>query len=270
MTTMRVASLHVYPVKSCRGIDLDEGLVERRGFTLDRRFMVVDPAGTFRTQRKDPALARVAVHLDGDVLALEHEQEGELHLELAEAAEGERRQVRVWRSVVEAVDQGEEAAEFLTAALGAPSRLVYMPDDSRRPVNREHAASADDEVGFADGYPFLVTNVASLDALQAQMDEHVPMARFRPNIVIEGAEPWAEDHWPLLRIGELELVHTRDCTRCAITTTDQHTGERFREPLRTLGRLRRTASGVTFGAYYVPRATGSTIRVGAEVAAAAR
>jgi uncharacterized protein YcbX len=145
-----------------------------------------------------------------------------------------------------------------------------MPDDTRRPVNPQHAASTDDIVGFADGYPFLLTTTGSLAALQAEMDELVPMDRFRANIVVDHAEPWAEDEWSELRIGDVQLAAAKACTRCVITTTDQATGERGIEPLPTLKRLRRTASGVAVGIYLVPRSTGGSVHPGDALVATSR
>jgi len=259
---MRITSLHVYPVKSCRGINLDDAVIERRGFALDRRFMIVDVNGRFVSQRERPELATVRVEVDGGDLVLSHGKVGELFVDVAAAGDGPRSEVTVWRHTGPSIDQGDVAAEFIGEVLGAPSRLVYMPDDILRPVDPEYAASAQDIVGFADAYPLLITSTASLDALQVEMDEAVSMDRFRPNIVLDHDRSWDEDEWCTLQVGDVELVITKACTRCVITTTDQHTGERHREPLRTLARERRTERGVTFGVYAVPRKVGATIRVG--------
>ena len=257
-----VSSLHTYPIKSCRGVDLEYGIVERRGFRHDRRFMVVDADGSFLSQRSHPDLARVEVLLEGeDLLVATVDELGEVHIELDAAGEGPALEATLRSYVGPAIDQGDECAEFFSDLLGDPARLVYMAEDTRRPVNPEHAASTDDLVGFADGYPFLVTSASSLAALQAEMDEDVPMARFRPNIVLAGAEPWAEDDWRELRIDDTTFDVVAACTRCKITTTDQLTGERFHEPLRTLGRLRRTDRGVTFGVYAIPRSIDGELRV---------
>jgi len=259
-----VLSLHHYPIKSCRGIDVASSHVEARGLAGDRRFMVVDAAGTFRSQRNDPSLAHVTVQVDSSRLTLTRAGADPLEVDLAQAARGTRITTSVWRHEGPAVDQGDQPAAWLTSLLGSPSRLVHMPDDVRRPVNPERAVSPDDVVGFADGYPVLLTSTASLAALQDKMDEHVPMDRFRANVVVEGAVAWAEDAWQEVLIGEVRFAVVADCTRCAITTTDQLTGERTREPLRTLGRVRKTNNGVTFGRYLVPIDTGK-LRVGDEV-----
>lgn len=249
-----VQSLHSYPVKSCRGVNLLAGTVERRGFSLDRRFMVVDDEGLFRTQRGDPLLATVDVGIQADRLRLGRAGAEPCEVPLAQADAGAIIDVHMRSHIGAAHDQGEGAAAWLSELLGAPSRLVCMPDDLRRVAGP--AASGDDIVGFADAYPFLLTSTASLGALQQEMDELVPMNRFRANIVVDGAAPWLEDSWSQLRIGEVTFAIVADCLRCVVTTTDQRTGERGREPLRTLGRLRRTDGGVRFGRYLVPLGVG--------------
>ncbi|MCW2924369.1 MAG: Flavodoxin reductase (ferredoxin-NADPH reductase) family 1 [Thermoleophilia bacterium] len=265
---MHVASLHRYPIKSCRGIEMDAATVERRGFELDRRFMVVGAeTGGFRTQRRDPRLALVEVAIDGDAMHVAAEGVGAVTIDLARADEGPELATYVWRHRGTSVDQGDPAAAFFGEVLGAPARLVHMPDRARRNVSRAFARTPDDIVGFADGYPFLVTTTASLGALQEGMDEPVPMDRFRANVVLDGARAWEEDEWSELQVGDAPLAITKGCTRCVITTTDQRTGERFTEPMRTLGATRRTKAGVVFGVYAVPRQVGVTVRVGDVVSA---
>lgn len=261
---MRIVSLHTYPIKSCRGVDLQSGTVGRRGFELDRRFMVVNARGGFRTQRKDPVLARVDVRIDGRTMTVAAADHGALEIDLDAAAIGDELAVTVWRNTSRGVDQGDEAADFFSELLGDRSRLVHMPDDVERHVTPKLATSRDDIVGYADSSPFLVTSEASLADLQRHMAEHVPMGRFRPNIVLGGGEPWEEHGWTALHAGDVELTVTKACKRCVVTTTDQATGERFTEPMRTLGRMRRSASGsgVEFGVYAVPRTPDGELTVG--------
>ncbi len=266
---MRIASLHTYPIKSCQGINLQVGTFGRRGFELDRRFMVVNERGGFRSQREDPALARVEVQVEGRTMTVSTHGHGAVAIDLDEAAVGDALDVTVWRNTSRGIDQGDDAAVFFSELLGAPSRLVHMPDDVERHVTRKLATSRDDIVGYADSSPVLVTSVESLADLQRHMDERVPMGRFRPNIVLSGGAPWEEDRWTALHSGDVELSVTKACKRCVITTTDQATGKRASEPMRTLGRLRRseTGSGVEFGMYAVPRTPAGELAVGDEVEA---
>ena len=154
------------------------------------------------------------------------------------AAGAARHRVQVWRDEVEAIDCGAAAACWLNRWLGSRASLVFMPDDVRRPVKPAYALPSD-IVGFADGFPLLIASTSSLDDLNARMDAPVPMDRFRPNIVVSGCGPWAEDDWRRIRVGKLEVRVAKPCNRCVVTTTNQQTAERGLEPLRTLARFRR-------------------------------
>ena len=175
--------------------------------------------------------------------------------------------VRVWSSVVDAVPASAEADRFLSEYLGTPCRLVYMPESTRRTSNPDYAGDANRLVGFADGEAFLIANLASLDDLNARLAAKghppLPMNRFRPNIVVTGAAPYAEDGWGELRLGDAVVRAAKPCGRCQVTTTDQATGEvRGPEPLATLSTFRESGEfGVMFGMNLVTVREGS-IRVG--------
>lgn len=252
---LRVAALHVYPVKSCAGIARSRFAVDARGPEDDRRWMVVDPDFRFVTQRECPAMALVRVEREGEALRLLADADAPLELPAA-GCEGPRVDVVVWRDTCAAIDQGDEAARWLSERLARPVRLVRMADDTERRVNPlrspEYAVT-----GFADGYPFLLIGEASLDDLNRRLPEPLPMDRFRPNVVVSGSEPYAEDTWRRIRIGALELEFAKPCGRCAITTTDQATAARGKEPLRTLARYRRLDDEAVFGSNFVHRAQGA-------------
>lgn len=260
---MRVGALHVYPVKSCRGIAVERWPVGRRGLEHDRRWMIVDPAGVFLTQRETPSLARVDVLLHPGELVLAAEQHGLVRIPTTPPADATRRRVRVWSSEVEAVDCGEEPARWLSAWVGSAVRLVHMPDDVEREVDPDYALPGD-IVGFADGYPLLTATMASLDDLNARLDVPVPMDRFRPNVVVTGATAWDEDQWSRILVGEVPCRVAKPCGRCTIITTDQRTGARGVEPLRTLATFRQQGQKVSFAQNCVPDAAG-TLAVGDEV-----
>jgi uncharacterized protein YcbX len=117
-------------------------------------------------------------------------------------------------------------------------------------------------VSFADGYPFLIANEASLADLNRRAGTDLPMNRFRANLVVRGAEAWAEDHWQEFTVGEVRFRSAKPCGRCQVTTTDQATGEvRGPEPLATLSTFRDSAFGVRFGMNLVAIGTG-TLRIG--------
>ncbi|WP_312858121.1 MOSC domain-containing protein [Pseudonocardia pini] len=264
-----VSSLARYPVKSCRGESLREAVVEPWGLAGDRRWMITDPDGTFVTARTLPRL--VLVHPVPDEQGLTLHSPGVEPLRVSFPRVEPLADVVVWRNRVKATSAGEAAAGWLTAVLGTDVRLVYLDDPQRRPVDPEFGAPGD-RVSFADGYPLLLTTDASLAALNALIAEGrnaaegpVPMVRFRPNVVVSGATPWAEDEWSRLRIGEARFRAVKPCSRCVLTTVDAETGEKGREPLATLARHRRIGSMIVFGTNLIPDDPGAVLRVGDEV-----
>ena len=259
---LTVASLHTYPVKSAGGVAPNTARVEDRGLAGDRRWMLVDANGTFLSQRTHPRLALVGVEVTPEGLRLSAPEQPTLSVPIPGAA-AERLPVEVWGDTVEAALAPAAAHAWCAAHLDADVRLVYMPPESRRTVDADYAVHADDILSFADGYPLLLTTMASLADLNTRLDTPLPMDRFRPNVVVSGAEAWAEDTWRRLRIGEVTLRAVKPCGRCAVTTIDQQTATRGKEPLTTLAQFRRDpATGkVNFGWNLIPETLG-TIRVG--------
>ncbi|MEM8885889.1 MAG: MOSC N-terminal beta barrel domain-containing protein [Planctomycetota bacterium] len=260
---MHIASLHSYPVKSCRGIALERALIGDQGVKNDRRFMVTTPDGTFLTQRQLPRMAMIQVSVTDDIVELE--APGAPALRFEAQGSGTPRTVAVWGSPCEVLDLGDDVAAWFSAYLEAPARLVSMAPGYQRPLHDALPREHDGRLLFADAAPLLVTSEASLAELNSRLDEPVPMNRFRPNIVIAGCDPFAEDEWTRFRVGSLEFERLIPCGRCAITTTDQATGARGKEPLATLAGYRKHPDfGVTFGTYFVHLGTGA-IAVGEEV-----
>ncbi len=265
-----LASVHIYPVKSVRATDLQQARVEPWGLAGDRRWLIVEDTGRFITQRTDPALARVVAEYAGLGDSLTVSAAGYPRLVVRPPAEergADMLWVTVWSSKVRAAAAGARADAWFSGYLGRPVRLVYLDDPTRRQVDPEFGAP-DDRVSFADGYPLLLTTTGSLDALGRWLiaDGHpaVPMTRFRPNVVVTGSPPWAEDGWRRIRIGTVTFRVAKPCGRCVVTTTDQETGERGRQPLAMLGRRRRFGQNLVFGQNIIPDAPG-TIRVGDRV-----
>ncbi len=244
-----VASLHLHPVKSCRGFEVPTADLDAYGLVGDRRWMIVDDRGVFLTQRTQPRLALLRASIEGPALALETEGVGRIVVP-PPGPRAAPREVTVWKDTVRALDLGESVAAWLEAFLGRPARLVTAAPDYARPVRR--AARSGDEVSFADGFPLLVVAEASLADLNRRLEVPVPTDRFRPNLVVTGCEAFAEDRWRRIRIGDCVLRAAGPCGRCIVTTTDQATAERGREPLRTLATYRRDGDGeVCFGQNYV-------------------
>ena len=268
----RIVSLHMYPVKSCRGIDLDAALVTRTGIAHDREWMITSPAGRFLTQREEPRLALIVPRLTPGALTLAAPEVETLSLPLSHA--GTPTEVVVWKDRCAAFDQGEAAADWLTRILGKPLRLVRFDPRHVRPSAGPDSDEAPGYAQFSDGYAMLVISTASLADLNTRLPHPLPMNRFRPNVVVDGLPAYGEDAVAELASGSVRLALVKACTRCAITTTNQATGTvEGDEPLRTLRGYRwdKKLRGVAFGQNAVVVAgEGGTLRVGDVLTTTAR
>lgn len=243
MSRVTVGRLFIYPVKSAAGIEVDRAELDEFGFRDDRRWMVIDPEDRFLTQRSNPRMSLIGVRLESDTLHLQAPAMPDLELSRTPGG-GPVRQVSIWKSRAAAVDVGDEAAAWLSEFVDTACRLVYMPREVGSGGRRFHAGR---RLSFTDAYPFLLISTASLQELNGRLADPLPMNRFRPNLVIEGARPHEEDLWRRVRIGGVELRIVKPCARCSVTTVDQETGTRGVEPLRTLATYRRRDGKVLFG-----------------------
>jgi uncharacterized protein YcbX len=270
---VRIARLFVYPVKSCGGIEVDQADLTEMGLAQDRRWMIVDPAGRFRTQRDTPRLAIIRSALEQGGLRLRAPGFNDcLVPALCGSVAGRR--VRVWNDEVEAIDAGDAAAAWLSDVIGTPLRLVRYPDRTARHSDPRWALRDDAPVTFADGWALHVISDASLNDLSCQLSTPLPVARFRPNIVLTGLPAWSEDSVEAVRVRGAVLRFVKPCTRCATTVTDQDAGRRANpEILEWLGqhRWRADVSGACFGWNLVVDASGEgTLRVGDSMEVALR
>ena len=256
-----ISSIYYYPVKACRGHAVESALVERRGLQHDRRFLIVDREGVAITQRDIAALALVVPHIMDSSLSLSAPEMPTIQLPVA--LDGPIQRATVWEdSGIKTIDQGDAVADWLSSYLKVDARLVFMPKDGIRPVDPEHAIRADDTVSFADGYPILIASQESLDDLNSRLETALPMNRFRPNLVVSGCGPFEEDTWQRIRIGEVELALIKPCSRCEVTTIDQQSLVKGKEPLKTMATFRRVGGNkVMFGVNVIPLNEGK-IRVG--------
>jgi MOSC domain-containing protein len=263
---MRVASLHIYPVKGARAVDCDQATANARGFRGDRRWLATGADDRFLTQRDCPALAQLTTRPVEEGLFLSFE--GHSDINVVKPEDGERRSVTIWNDQVDALRADADADAWLSDALGRTVRLYYMDDAATRDTSGRWGAPA--PVSFADGYPFLITTTQSLEALNQEIARSggaaVGMERFRPNIVIDADRPWAEDYWKAIKIGDVVVDVVKPCVRCVVTTKDQASGTSMgKEPLKSLGKIRRSAhpelSGALFGWNATPRNQGE-VRVG--------
>lgn len=254
-----LVQINVYPLKSARGIALEAAELDDFGIRRDRRWMVVDPDGRMVTQREEPRLALIVPELASDRLVLSAPGVGELTLPVT-GEDGPRAEVKVWRDNVAGAVVQEAATAWISEYLGAPRRIVYMPDAAFRPIDGRYSPPGR-QVSFADGFPFLLISAEALDELNARLASPVPMDRFRPNLVVRGAGPHAEDGWRRIQVGDVAFDVVKPCARCVITTTDQATGARGQEPLRTLATYRNRGGKVLFGQNLIHAGPG-TIRLG--------
>jgi uncharacterized protein len=248
-----VSALYIYPIKSCRGIQVQGFRLDALGPELDRRFMVVDSHGKFTTQRTAPRLALVTTTLEAPGME-------KLKLPLALRDDAKVVEAEVWRHRGPAIDAGDEAAEWFSECLGKPSRLVRFPPAKLRRVNPAYAPE-EAHVAFSDGYPELLLSEASVADLSQRAGVALSVDRFRPNIVVAGTAPYDEDTWQRIEIGDVPFDVVKPCERCVITTIDQSTGNAGKEPLATLAKYRKRGNDVVFGQNCIHRGTG-TIRVG--------
>ncbi|MDX1563200.1 MAG: MOSC domain-containing protein [Gammaproteobacteria bacterium] len=255
----------VYPIKSCRGIEVESAELTPRGLAHDRRYMLIDANGRFLTQRRHPQMGRIEVAFDDGAYRVTAPGREALSLPFAlDSAVDTVCRVKVWNDTVEATLAPPEINIWFSEFLGFACGLVYLADDQHRAVTNE-AAEFDDEVSFADGAPVLLISDASLAELNRRLTQPVTMRRFRPNLVVTADKPHAEDGWQRVKIGDAELDVGWPCARCVLTTIDPETGERDpgNEPMTTLTGYRRHNGGVHFGQNLLPRTLGR-IDVGAD------
>ncbi|MEO7742219.1 MAG: MOSC N-terminal beta barrel domain-containing protein [Usitatibacter sp.] len=266
---LTLSALNVYPVKGLKGIALTQGRCTERGLEHDRRWMVVDTEDNFISQRELPKMATIWTQIGKSALTLSAPDMDPLDIPLSPPPSAPKMRVTVWDAVCDALAVSGEADAWLSDYLSMECRLVYMPDKSRRLSNTKYAGEGK-LVGFADGYAYLLAAEASLAELNtrltARKQAEVPMNRFRPNLIVSGTEPYAEDAWKRIHIGQASFAAAKPCGRCQVPTTDQSTGEvTGPEPLATLATYRESKEfGVMFGMNLVTEKVGM-VRVGDEV-----
>ena len=259
MSEIILSGIYIYPIKSAAGISLKTAQIGKRGFQYDRGWMLVDETGKFLTQRQFPRIALITVLLEEDQLVINAPNKQSLaipiHLDSNPSIS-----VQVWNDICEAIPLGEKVSQWFSEFLETSCHLVYMPENSFRPVD-PHYAINNEQVSFVDGFPFLLISEASLHNLNERLQEPVPMNRFRPNLVVSGCEAFAEDSWSQIHIGSIPFHVVKPCSRCVITTVDQAQGIRGKEPLQMLAQYRYWDGNIWFGQNLTHAALG-TLQVG--------
>lgn len=286
---MQISEINIYPIKSLKGISLESSLVEKRGLTFDRRWMLTDRDGMFFTQRDTPKMAAISVEVTSDGLRVTSKNEGQMAIPL-EPDRGRYENVTVWKSYVPGEVYNGEVSEWFSDVLGRHCQLVLMPESTERHVS-ERFDQGDDIVSFADGYPLLLIGEGSLAEVNERLHDRyrdeeygeklpLPMNRFRPNLVVQGSDPFEEDRWAKIRVGEAIFRVAKPCGRCVMTTVDQARGEfDGKEPLKTMATFRmakdvfpntfesfeQKPNAVLFGENLIPENPGTTITIGDEI-----
>ncbi|MEL6787883.1 MAG: MOSC N-terminal beta barrel domain-containing protein [Cyanobacteria bacterium J06607_15] len=263
---MIVSKLCVYPLKSAQGIELQEVQVQTKGFLGDREMMLVSGSGKCITQRQFPQLAKIQIRIVGRSITLRVTDNSVAPITFIATLNGDLIEVEIWRDRLLAIDQGNEIAQWFQNFLDLPEdkscRLVRQSAAHPRLLDSKYFSEEDLPLSFADNSPVMLTATASLTELNGriieihqQYTQTIPMDRFRPNVVVETIEPFIEDRWRLIQIGEIQFQMLKPCSRCIITTIDQNEGLKnsLKEPLNTLGTFRQLSEqGVMFGVNMIP------------------
>jgi uncharacterized protein YcbX len=265
---MFLSEINIYPIKSLGGSSLKTSKVEERGLQFDRRWLLIDEKNNFLTQRDFPKMATVNVEVLKNGLGLS--ENGNEMIVSFKPNINETASVKIWSSRCRAKVYEKETNDWFSNVLQTECKLVVMPEETRRKVNYFYAVHKEDTVSFADAYPFLLIGESSLEDLNSRLENPVPMNRFRPNLVVSGADAFVEDNWKQIKIGDVIFHIVKSCARCVITTIDQQSGEKQSgEPLKTLASYRipkrSIKKKILFGQYLIAENVGTTLKVGDKI-----
>lgn len=245
MPSLRLSEIWIYPIKSLGGVRLHAAKVMEKGLQYDRRWMLIDEHNQFMTQRVHHQMAFFKQQLHPDHLEVRFKDQS-LKIPLSHSHNEEPIASQVWDDEVMVYEVSQVFSNWFSLHLGRPCKLVVFPETSPRPVDPQYKVN-DEHVGLADAYPFLIIGQSSLDDLNARLAEAVPMNRFRPNLVFTGGEPYEEETWRNFKVGSNYFVGVKPCSRCVLTTINQDTAEKGKEPLLTLSQYRKAGNKILFG-----------------------
>jgi uncharacterized protein YcbX len=243
---LTLSEIYIYPIKSLGGISLQTSKIEERGLQYDRRWMLVDTNNKFITQRTFPQMALLGVKLKQYGLKIYHKNQPNENIIIPFYSKGKTTTVTVWNDECITTEVSEEINKWFSDKLKLKCKLVYMPDTTERNVDKKYV-NEKKLTGFSDGYPFLIIGQSSLDLLNTKLKQKIPINRFRPNFVFTGGKPHEEDTWEKIKIGNAIFEIVKPCSRCILTTVNQDTGIKGKEPLATLSTYRNFNNKVLFG-----------------------
>jgi uncharacterized protein YcbX len=259
-----VSELHIFPVKSLGGYSTNAAAITETGFEYDRRWMLTDENHKCITQREFPVMAVLKATISNEVLRIQHKADAGISLQLPLQPEGQVfNEVEIWTDHCKAQWVSKIADVWFSEILKTTCRLVYMPEQTKRQVDERYAKNKE-VTTFTDGYPILLIGEQSLADLNSRMTDPLLMDRFRPNIVFKGGGPYEEDSFEHFNIGSVEFMGVKRCGRCTITTIDQQTAAKGKEPLMTLARYRLKNNKIYFGQYLLHKGEG-IIRTGEQI-----
>ena len=246
MSIYALTHILIYPIKSLGGISLNSAEIEERGLKYDRRWMLVNESNTFITQRNYPQLSLLVPAIENESLTISHKQNKLPSISVPLVPYNrEDVNVQIWDDNVHALKYTGEINEWLSMVTGIKTKLVFMPDETKRVVDPDYTKNK--IVSFADAYPFMMLGEKSLSELNSRLVKALPINRFRPNFVFSGGESFDEDSWKNVRIGDNVFNSVKSCARCTVTTVNQDTGLKGKEPLTTLSSFREKNGKVYFG-----------------------
>lgn len=243
---LTISQLIIYPIKSLSGVNVSSAVLTDRGLAHDRRWMLVDAENHFLSQRELPVMALLQTAITAEGIKVIYKASKLDEITIPFTASGETIEVKIWDDRCNAVLVDKTIDKWFTEKLRIDCRLVYMPDESVRLVDRSYAKE-NEITSFSDGYPLLLIGQASLDDLNSKMQASIPMDRFRPNIVFSGGNPFEEDTFEVFEVAKIQYKGVKLCSRCVVTTIEQATAAGGVEPLKTLATYRKHNNKIYFG-----------------------
>ncbi|MGY6276487.1 MOSC domain-containing protein [Methylomonas sp. MgM2] len=240
-----LSQIYLYPIKSVSGIQVQRWPVNKNGLVYDRKWMLIDKEHRFLSQRRLPKMALIKTRIEQDQLIVAAPGMPDLNLDIKPVGNADI-EVEIWRDHCLAKTISEQADIWFSTFLQTECKLVFHPDETQRQVDQRYAKPSD-QTAFSDGFPFLIVSQSSLAALNQALPHPVGIDRFRPNLVVDDCEAYAEDSWRRILIKNIEFRLPKPCSRCAIPGIDPETAISAKEPLATLNRLRRWENQIYFG-----------------------
>jgi uncharacterized protein YcbX len=254
----KLSEIYLYPIKSLGGILVESAEVTDRGLKHDRRWMLVDENNQFLTQRTHHKMALLQVSIEEEKLIVNHKDflSEKISIPLnQELFTNEISRAAVWDDEVMVKVYNDKINNWFSQQLSTKCKLVYMPDTSIRMVDINYAENGE-VTSLSDGYPFLIIGQESLNYLNSKLAPPIPMNRFRPNFVFKGGTAHDEDEWHEFKIGDVTFFGVKPCSRCVVTTIDQQTGFKNKEPLQTLSSYRNFDGKIMFGMNLLHKGSG--------------